>query len=81
MKLEGGHPPRNDLELLMGGELPRSKAAGVIRHLLAGCPECLAVTAHLWRLGDRPPGLKDTIRELVLQVFGGGPVRNEPGLG
>lgn len=49
------HPAREQLERWMRGELPRSEAAGVVRHLLTGCPACFQVTRRLWSLGDRVP--------------------------
>jgi hypothetical protein len=49
------HPAREQLERWMRGELSRSEGAGIVRHLLAGCPACLQVTRRLWDLGDRVP--------------------------
>lgn len=49
------HPGQEHLERFMRGELPRSEAAKVLRHLLTGCPACLQVTRRFWDLGDRAP--------------------------
>ena len=43
------HPARQDLTRFLFGELPRDKTRALVRHLLAGCPACLAVTRRLWR--------------------------------
>ncbi|MBW8879561.1 MAG: hypothetical protein JF614_31900 [Acidobacteria bacterium] len=49
--LTGGqcHPEENQLERFMRGELPRTEAAPIVRHLLTGCTECRKVTGRLWR--------------------------------
>ncbi len=36
----------------MRGTLPWAEAPGVVRHLLTGCSECVAVTRSFWKLGD-----------------------------
>ncbi|HEY4596157.1 MAG TPA: hypothetical protein VIJ02_07135 [Thermoanaerobaculia bacterium] len=36
----------------MRGEMAPSEARTVVRHLLAGCESCRAVTRRLWRFGD-----------------------------
>ena len=41
-------PSEERLERFMRGMLPRAEAAAVVRHLLTGCPYCLAVTRKLW---------------------------------
>ena len=48
------HPTESELEIFMRGELPRDESRAVVRHLLAGCEGCRAVTRRLWGLGDRP---------------------------
>ena len=65
MKQGGSHPTRAELEGFMRGELRRPQARGVVRHLLTGCPECLAVTRHCWALGVLPPEFYREILELV----------------
>lgn len=35
----------------MRGTLPWAEAPGVVRHLLTGCSECVAVTRSFWKLG------------------------------
>lgn len=49
------HPSEAVLVRFMRGELPPGKAAPVVRHLLAGCTRCSAVTRALWSLGDQVP--------------------------
>jgi hypothetical protein len=49
-----GHPGLEELESFMADRLPRPRALAVVRHLLAGCPECRKVTARLWCLSKRP---------------------------
>jgi len=49
------HPSEAVLVRFMRGELPSREAALVVRHLLAGCGRCSAVTREVWRLGDEIP--------------------------
>lgn len=49
------HPHPKQLERFLRGELPRTEAARVVRHLLRDCPACLQLTRRLWDLGDRAP--------------------------
>lgn len=46
------HPDSQLLELFLRGEAGRDERRGVVRHLLAGCAECLRVTRRLWSLGE-----------------------------
>lgn len=48
----------------MGGELDRAEAAGVVRHLLTGCPRCAAITRRLWKLGEQPRALQILLEEM-----------------
>lgn len=52
---EDFHPGRSELARFMCGRLERCEVRAVVRHLLTGCPQCLQVTRHFWRLGDRVP--------------------------
>jgi hypothetical protein len=47
------HPHPAQLERFMRGKLPKLVVRSIVRHLLAGCPECLEVTRRLWMLGDQ----------------------------
>jgi len=49
------HPASDELERFMRCELKRPERPAVVRHLLTGCPRCLAVTQRLWDFGDRAP--------------------------
>ena len=49
------HPDPQLLERFMRDETGREERRGVVRHLLAGCVECLRVTQRLWRLGEPRP--------------------------
>ena len=49
------HPHEDQLERFLRSELPRYEAVPIVRHLLAGCTRCLAVTRRLWALGERAP--------------------------
>lgn len=55
-KPEPGKPPRHPdtglLESLMRDELSAAERRGVVRHLLTGCPRCVAVTRRCWSLGE-----------------------------
>ena len=44
------HPDRGLLERFMRGEVSPPEKLSVVRHLLAGCASCVAVTRHLWFL-------------------------------
>lgn len=45
---EAHRPSEERLERFLRGMLPRAEAAAIVRHLLTGCPYCLAVTRELW---------------------------------
>lgn len=49
----GDHPATMDLERFMRGGLGRAATRELVRHMLTGCPQCLAVTRRLWTLGER----------------------------
>lgn len=53
----GKHPAEEDLGRLMRGELASREASPIVRHLLAGCAQCLKVTRKLWSFGDEVPKL------------------------
>lgn len=60
--------PRQDLLLrFMGGKATRPETCEVVRHLLVGCRECLAVTRPVWSFADErvvePPGLRSATSE------------------
>jgi len=46
------HPKPDVLQRFMRGEASRGEARAVVRHLLTGCPECLAVTRPVWGLAE-----------------------------
>lgn len=46
------HPPMELLERFVRGAAGAEENRDIVRHLLAGCPRCLAVTRGLWRLGE-----------------------------
>ncbi|HEY3570289.1 MAG TPA: hypothetical protein VGP73_20330 [Thermoanaerobaculia bacterium] len=53
----GKHPADEDLVNFMRGDLAPRKAAPIVRHLLAGCARCSAITRKLWSFGGRASGL------------------------
>lgn len=63
---ERSHPGFEALEGFLRGRLPRSQVAAVVRHLLTGCPRCVAETRRLWSLAERTP------RALLVLVGGAG---------
>ena len=73
------HPDEGRLKAFMRGELPREEVRAIVRHLLAGCPECLKVTRRLFELGERPPGFEASLRYLAALIRER-PARDEPGL-
>lgn len=63
---------------MRGGGLRSSDVQAIVRHLVAGCPSCVAITKRLWKLGSRSPRLEAVLEELARE--GGGPAHDEPGL-
>ena len=59
------HPDPADLERFMRGELGETERRAVVRHLLAGCPKCVAVTRRYWRRGDQPYALRILLEEAL----------------
>lgn len=49
---ERAHPEEHDFERFVRGQLSRGECCQVVRHLLAGCPECRAAARTLWVLGN-----------------------------
>ena len=47
------HPDTSLLEGLLRGELSAAECRTVVRHLLTGCPRCVAITGHCWPLGSK----------------------------
>lgn len=50
----GKHPDPILLERFMRNEVEVSERRWIVRHLIAGCSRCVAVTSRLWSLGDAP---------------------------
>jgi hypothetical protein len=52
------HPGAGLLARFMRGELSgdsgRAECRMIVRHLLAGCPQCARITGRLWALGELP---------------------------
>jgi hypothetical protein len=48
------HLAERELEGFLRGELCCAERRRIVRHLLAGCPECQAIGRSLWALGDHP---------------------------
>ncbi len=48
------HPGEGQLERFLRGESDHPERRAVVRHLLTGCRVCVAVTAPIWSLADRP---------------------------
>jgi hypothetical protein len=46
------HPDSTQLERFLRGEASRAEVRSVVRHLLTGCPECVAVTRLVWGLAE-----------------------------
>ncbi len=65
------HPGPRELERFMGGELSPAGCSAVVRHLLTGCPRCVAVTRRLWALGERLRALRVLSQEGMATESGG----------
>jgi tetratricopeptide (TPR) repeat protein len=50
----GEHPDVRLLERFMRNELQGCERRIIVRHLLTGCPDCVAVTRRLWSFGEHP---------------------------
>jgi tetratricopeptide (TPR) repeat protein len=50
----GEHPHPGLLERFMRNEAEPAERRWVVRHLIAGCSQCLAVTSRIWSLADAP---------------------------
>jgi tetratricopeptide (TPR) repeat protein len=55
----GEHPHPTLLERFMRNEAEPAERRRVVRHLIAGCSRCIAVTSRLWALADPPGELPD----------------------
>ncbi|HEV7507223.1 MAG TPA: hypothetical protein VGS07_20200 [Thermoanaerobaculia bacterium] len=55
------HPPPADLQRFLRGETSRGEARAVVRHLLAGCPECATAMRPAMRLAE--PGIEPRTRD------------------
>ncbi|HEX6898805.1 MAG TPA: hypothetical protein VF789_03785 [Thermoanaerobaculia bacterium] len=47
-----GHPAPGLLEAFMRSEASAPDRLRIVRHLLRGCPRCVAVTRRVWSLGE-----------------------------
>ena len=50
--LRPNHPAPAALQRFLRGEASRAEVRTVVRHLLAGCPECVAVTRPMSELAE-----------------------------
>jgi tetratricopeptide (TPR) repeat protein len=75
------HPSREDLERFRRGELTAAESKGLVRHLLAGCAECLGATRRLWGGRQASAGAGESeappagYGELFRKLFAEGPAR------
>lgn len=51
------HPDPQLLERFMRNEAAGEERRWIVRHLLAGCARCGAITRRLWELGEPGPGV------------------------
>jgi hypothetical protein len=51
------HPDPRLLERFMRNEAAGEERRWIVRHLLAGCARCGAITRRLWELGEPGPGV------------------------
>ncbi|HEX4963085.1 MAG TPA: hypothetical protein VF173_19800 [Thermoanaerobaculia bacterium] len=49
------HPGPDVLLRFLRGEAALAESSTVVRHLLTGCRECLAVTRPVWELAEQKP--------------------------
>ncbi len=65
------HPGFRELEHFMRDELPPAECSAVVRHLLTGCPRCVAVTRWFWSLAKRSRVLRVLSEEALAGESGG----------
>jgi tetratricopeptide (TPR) repeat protein len=53
--MTGDHPDPLLLERFMRNETEARERRAIIRHLLAGCPQCSVITSRLWGFGEERP--------------------------
>jgi anti-sigma factor RsiW len=51
--MESAHPTRDLLTRFAWGEASREETRAVVRHLLTGCPRCLAGVRPTWMAAER----------------------------
>jgi hypothetical protein len=59
---QNDHPAPKRLESFMRGELARSEASGLVRHLLTGCSRCVEVTRQFWTHDELTPQMVEQRR-------------------
>jgi anti-sigma factor RsiW len=57
------HPQPDLLLRFLRGEISRTDRLEVVRHLLTGCPDCVAVTREAWHLPSRLSVIREAARE------------------
>ena len=55
------HPQPELLLRFLRGEASRSERRAIVRHLLAGCRQCAAVTRPIWLFADLPMQRTDSL--------------------
>jgi hypothetical protein len=76
------HPDPQLLERFMRNEATREERRWIVRHLLAGCARCGAITRRLWALGEPGPEVssKERRREGKIGEASGSPAEAEAAL-
>ncbi len=59
------HPPKDLLLRFLRSEVSRTERRAVVRHLLTGCPACVAVTREAWHLPSRSSVIREAAREMT----------------
>jgi tetratricopeptide (TPR) repeat protein len=65
----GEHPHPGLLERFMRGDVLGAEKRQVVRHLLAGCPRCVAVTRRIWNFAGGRPLLPHSPISPTLPIF------------
>lgn len=60
------HPDRDLLQRFLRGEASREEKAVAVRHLLAGCPECVTLTRPVWGIAG---SLQEELEVLEAQAI------------
>ena len=63
-----GHPTSGALLRFLAGEASGEERRAIVRHLLTGCRECVAVTRPVWLLAESPMRIFEDLEEAMADL-------------